>query len=204
VDRINNNALLFQFAKRNSFIASLKGRNELFMSIMKQFNGVPVTYLEFGVFEGESIKMIASLNDLPESRFIGFDSFNGLPETWFKVKKGGFDADGKIPVVSDKRISFVKGLFQDTLPEFLKSFKIGYPLLVMLDADLYSSTLFVLTILNSFFTKETVIIFDEFNDPLGEFRAFSDFIKAYNKDFTPLYCVIDKGLLINAAFTVKT
>jgi hypothetical protein len=38
----------------------------------------PVTYLEFGVFRGASIKRMSHLFRHPEARFIGFDSFEGL------------------------------------------------------------------------------------------------------------------------------
>lgn len=35
----------------------------------------PVTYVEFGVHEGRSIKYLASILSNPASRFIGLDSF---------------------------------------------------------------------------------------------------------------------------------
>ena len=47
-----------------------------------------------------------------------------------------------------KRISFVKGWFQNTLPGFLNGFSPRSRLIVHNDSDLYSSTLFTLANLN--------------------------------------------------------
>ena len=49
----------------------------------------------------------------------------------------------------------------------------------MLDADLYSSTLFVLTSLAPFVKKDDIIFFDEFAVPTHEFRAYQHFISSY-------------------------
>jgi hypothetical protein len=49
-----------------------------------------LTYLEFGVHEGASIKRFASKFRNPEARFFGFDSFVGLPESWGHMNSGHF------------------------------------------------------------------------------------------------------------------
>jgi O-methyltransferase len=54
---------------------------------------------------------------------------------------------------------------------------------VNIDADLYSSTLFVLTQLHPIFKKGSILIFDEFSSVLHEFRAFEDYCVAYNVKF---------------------
>lgn len=80
-----------------------------------------------------------------DSRFVGFDTFTGLPEDWGLTKKGSFSTNGLLPSVNDGRCFFVKGLFQNTLGEWLKSANLSRRLVVHLDADLYSSTSYVLT-----------------------------------------------------------
>jgi len=51
----------------------------------------PITYVEFGVHEGDSIKHFAKINSNKDSTFIGLDSFEGLPEDWGRMPKGSFD-----------------------------------------------------------------------------------------------------------------
>lgn len=84
-----------------------------------------------------------------------------------------------MPILQDKRIIFFKGLFQDTLPDFLSTFNRKNTLVIHIDADLYSSTLFVLTSLYPYLRNKDIIMFDDFLDPLGEFRAFDDYSKAF-------------------------
>lgn len=147
----------------------------------------PIDYLEFGVFRGESIRYWAGLNQSAESRFYGFDTFEGLPETWSShfgsTTKGAFNAGGQLPDINDPRVSFVKGLFQDTLPSFLESFEPRNRLVIHLDADLYSSTLYVLCSLDHLLHSGTVIIFDEFASLLHEFRALQDYAQAYRRQY---------------------
>lgn len=166
-------------------------KESLYQYINKDILGdVDIDYLEFGVFEGESIMKWAGLNTRPGSRFYGFDTFTGLPETWNKfsttVSKNAFDTGGAIPQVKDKRISFYKGLFQETLNSFLKDFSNERPLVVHIDCDLYSAALFVMTQLDKVAKPGTIIIFDEFTSLLHEFRALEDYCQAYLRDYSVL------------------
>ena len=52
-------------------------------------------------------------------------------------------------------------------------------MIVHIDADLYSATLFVLTSIYPFLKKNDIIIFDEFNVANHEFKAFMAFVDAF-------------------------
>lgn len=143
----------------------------------------PIDYLEFGVFKGESITSWASINQNSESRFFGFDCFEGLPEDFRAGElRGAFNVDGALPEINDSRINFVKGLFQDTLPDFMDRFKPKHQLVIHLDADLYSSTLFILMHLYKILKPGSILVFDEF-EKLHEFSAFHDFTRSCNRDW---------------------
>ena len=90
---------------------------------------------------------------------------------------GTFTTQGTLPEVDDPRAVFVEGRFHETLPDFVSSFKTRGLLVIHLDADLYSSTLFSLVQLNKFISPGTILIFDEFSDLNHEFAAFREFTK---------------------------
>ena len=59
-------------------------RYELYAYILKE-NGldtVDCDYIELGVYQGQSFKWWVEHNQNPNSRFYGFDTFEGLPEDW--------------------------------------------------------------------------------------------------------------------------
>lgn len=126
---------------------------------------------------------VAKLNKNPESRFFGFDTFEGYPEDFDIHKKGSYSTNSNLPQTSDQRITLIKGLFQDTLDNFLQSFKPKHQVIVHMDADLYSSTLFVLTKLDKIFDQNSIISFDEFGSLDREFLAFYDYTRSYYRDF---------------------
>ena len=145
----------------------------------KYLQDTPVSYLEFGVAGGHSFSWWAENQKHRDSRFCGFDTFTGLPEKWNIFKQGSMSADGRLPELVDPRCAFKKGLFQETLPSFLKDYSFDKRNVIHMDADLYSSTLFVLTSLAPYLRKGDILIFDEFGVPMHEFRAFLDFTTSF-------------------------
>ena len=160
----------------------------LFEFLNKNYlNDHPISYLEFGVAAGKSMKWWTQNLQDPSARFYGFDTFSGLPEDWGHFEKGAMSNEGVLPDIRDERCTFYKGLFQDTLPGFLNSQSVEDSIKVIhLDADLYSATLYVLTTLHPILKKGDILIFDEFNVPLHEFKAFDDYISAYYVEYEVL------------------
>jgi O-methyltransferase len=155
-------------------------RYDLYKYIFKnEILNLDINYLEFGVADGHSFNWWMTENNHPASCFYGFDTFTGLPEDFGPYKKGTFANSNNIPTIKDGRGKFYQGLFQQTLPSFLKSFDNRKKKVVMLDADLYTATLFVLTSLAPFLKKDDIIFFDEFVVPTHEFMAYQHFINSY-------------------------
>jgi O-methyltransferase len=146
---------------------------------MENLDSAAINYLEFGVASGESFKWFLRHNTHPESRFHGFDTFTGLPEDFGVYKKGSFSSSNEVPVIADTRGAFHQGLFQQTLPGFLRELNNSRRTVIMMDADIFSATLYALATLAPFLKKGDIIFFDEFSVPTHEFRAYESFIQAY-------------------------
>lgn len=146
----------------------------------------PIDYLEFGVASGVSFLWWLDINNNSESTFHGFDTFTGLPEDWGGYKKGYFGGT-PIPETNDKRANFYQGLFQQTLPGFISNYRRSEKqLVIMMDADLYSATLYTLTSIAQFLRKGDIIMFDEFSVPLHEFLAFKNFTESFYLNLKPI------------------
>jgi len=169
-----------------------KDRVWLWESVIQKegLDRAPIQYLEFGVYQGASISWWLHRIAHPGARFVGFDTFTGLPERWRRSEPlGAFNAHGKTPDVEDPRCSFEAGLFQDTLPVFAGRNDLGGRLVLQLDADLYTSTLFILTRLAPHLKAGDILFFDEFSCPLDEFRAFHEFVRAFRVKYEFLEAV---------------
>lgn len=139
----------------------------------------PIDYLEFGVSTGQSFTWWVNKNQNKQSRFYGFDTFTGLPEDWGHFKKGDMSNGNKPPEINDERVQFYQGLFQQTLIPFLQNYKSEQRKVIHLDADIYSATLYVLTLITPFLKPNDVLIFDEFNVPMHEFKAFKEWTESF-------------------------
>ena len=140
-------------------------------------------FLEFGTYKGESINLCSKL--MPEVNFYGFDTFEGLSESFSIWKRGRFDIKGKLPKVN-KNVSLIKGYFNETLPKFLEEHK-EKAAFIHIDCDLYSSTKTVFDNIYDRIVPNTVIQFDEYYNYPGwrnhEFKAFQEFCKKYNVEY---------------------
>jgi O-methyltransferase len=167
-------------------------RLQLFEAVAAAYSleGKAILYLEFGVASGSSFFWWMKKNTNPDSLFRGFDTFEGLPEDWGGFKKGAMAFDQK--EASDNRGEFIRGIFQDSLHPFIQSNKSvlqSKPKLIHLDADLFSSTLFVLSQLYPYLRKGDLIFFDEFNVANHEFLAFKIFTESFYVKLKPIGAV---------------
>ena len=157
----------------------LHDKNAVFQEIANKIYEEKVLYLEFGVHKGASMRFWSTALKNNESKLHGFDSFEGLPEDFDDVggpyRKGTFDVGSKLPDIADPRVTFFKGWFEQTLPDY--SLPDHDVLVITLDADLYSSTSNVLEQLKKHIKPGTYIYFDEMNHPEHEPRAFREFIE---------------------------
>jgi hypothetical protein len=153
--------------------------------VMKLQQKPNTLWLEFGVASGNTINYISKFAN---NTVYGFDSFEGLPEKWRdNYDKGAFNMDGNLPNVNNN-VELVKGWFNETLPSFIKNHnqKVSF---IHMDADLYSSTKYVLNTLKNQIDKDCIIVFDElvnypgFDGETGELRALYEFISENNVEY---------------------
>jgi len=139
----------------------------------------PIHYFEFGVAGGYSFRWWLERNKNENSRFFGFDTFEGLPEKWGAFEKGSMAHALDSLNITDPRASFYKGLFQETVLPFLENYKSGPKKLIHIDSDLFSAALFVMTQLYRFLKPGDILLFDEFAVPQHEFLAFKIFTESF-------------------------
>jgi phosphoheptose isomerase len=150
---------------------------------------LPGLWMEFGVATGRTINYIASKTN---GFVYGFDTFEGLPEDFSPVAPEGAFKQDTLPEVA-RNVVLEVGLFQDTLVPFLMQ-HYDAAAYVHIDADLYSSTRYVLFTLGEYGRIEagTVVQFDDFfyfEPPAktdwytDEFRAFLEFAEAFEVEY---------------------
>jgi hypothetical protein len=176
------------YSSRNA--PRFRDRYDLYSALAQKIEQEVVLYLEFGVWQGASLRSWSNLLRNPLSALHGFDSFEGLPEAWDRFPKGTFAVKGGLPQFDDPRVLLHQGWFHETLPDFV--LPAHERLLLNLDADLYSSTRYVLETLREAICPGTIILFDEFHDRQHEVKAFSEFMETHRMKFrllgTAVYC----------------
>ena len=170
-------------------------------------------WLEFGVATGTTINYFSNFTN---DTVYGFDCFEGLPENWgSRFKKGFFSLNGKLPNVN-KNVKLVKGLFEDTLVDFLNEHnqKISF---IHIDCDIYSATKFILDTVKDKLAEDCIIIFDELVNYVGydeydsELHAFYNFLLENKVDYEwiGMNGTVDKSLYdhihhMNAALKIRS
>jgi hypothetical protein len=171
------------------------------------YEQVPGDVMEFGVFAGTSLALLAKALSFDEAgrarRLVGFDSFEGLPssvedharwragacatnQAWHPLLPVG----GRVTPQVTRDLFSACGLpqpilevgpFEHTLPKVIPS---QYPCLAVLhvDCDLYESTRVVLDGVAPALQDGTLVLFDDWfhykGDPhKGEARAFAEFLQ---------------------------
>jgi len=155
---------------------------------------LPGDIAEFGVFQGRSLRAMAEHQPLRTVH--GFDSFLGLPEDWVRstdstYSKGHFSTGALPPLQAQHRnIQIHPGFFDASLPVWQCTLR--QPLaLLHIDADLFSSSKYVLDTLNDAIAPGTVIVFDELSDwknsgvyprwEEGEWRALKEWMQEHGR-----------------------
>lgn len=156
-------------------------RHTLYKEISKAENltTTEIDYFEFGVSGGHSFKWWLQQNTNVNSKFYGFDTFEGLPESYGPFAKGTMAVALENLNITDTRATFYKGLFQDTLIPFLEKYQSNRKKLIHMDADIFSATIFTFSQLYRFLNEGDIILFDEFAVPTHEFMAFKIFTESF-------------------------
>lgn len=132
-------------------------------STLLEFNFV---YLEFGVAWGDSMRRMVEITvESNQVELHGFDTFDGLHEPHHgHITQGSFTQNGNVPDVPG--VVFHKGFFAETFSgteSYLQK-----SLFVMCDADLYSSTSYILRTIRTSLKFGDLLYFDDLHIPNQE------------------------------------
>ena len=151
-------------------------------------------YLEFGVSHGSSLsimhKVLKKLK-LDHVRIFGFDSFEGMPDIAAKDDGGKWKPGQFASPIEDTRrfltekgvnwtrTFLIKGWFSDTLtPELVEKYNIRKASLIMIDCDIYTSSIQALNFCEPLIKDKAIVFFDDWIDDkeFGEYRAWIEFL----------------------------
>ena len=172
----------WEYLKRQHRSALLLGTNTKTIDLALTHAGLEGLVLEFGVYNGKSIRNIASIVD---TEVHGFDSFEGIPENWNDEPSGSYSANGELPDVPSN-VTLHQGWFEDTIPKFINA-NSGPIRFMNIDCDLYSSTKTIFDLLGPQIVSGTVIVFDEYIGYKSwkddEFKAFQEAVSHYQWNY---------------------
>ncbi|MEM6664062.1 MAG: TylF/MycF/NovP-related O-methyltransferase [Pseudomonadota bacterium] len=165
-------------------------------------NGVPGDMVELGVARGGCAALLGM--QIAQPAVTGrtlwlFDSYEGLPEPGDNdyVEEGDFTGDHVRPLpagscfgaleevrwllldkcrVPEDRIEFVKGWFENTIPETKD--RIGAVAVLRMDGDWYESTKISLEAFYDKVSPGGIVIIDDYESCIGSKRAVDEFIAA--------------------------
>jgi O-methyltransferase len=155
-------------------------------------------YYEFGIFRGYALWFAQEMTKrlgVKDFHCYGFDSFQGLPapqgvgdegSPWqpgeFAVSKAQVEDNLRSFDADFSRISLHEGFFSDELfASFGRTVFFRPAQLVLVDCDLYSSTVPVLKFIRQHIVDGTIVLFDDYNcfhgaDDRGQRRALAEFL----------------------------
>jgi len=155
-------------------------------------------YYEFGMYKGFSFWFAEQLaREYTDSnfRFLGFDSFEGLPQPQLDVearlyRKGDFRGSYEIVTGNLRkhkadltRMRLYKGFYSEHLFRQLREKEQFPPVSIcLIDVDLYESCVPVLDFIKEYLVEGSILLFDDYNqigenDDAGERRALIEFEK---------------------------
>ncbi len=185
----------------NAFFPLSNGGSTAIDVSLKQLkaHGTVGDYYEFGLFRGFTLwhaQQAADRAEIATMRFFGFDSFQGLPKIEGNDRKAGIFISGDYRCTKDwvekaltkhgfdwSRGALIEGFFDDSLTPALKAeHSMARAALVMVDCDLYQSTVPVLSFLADLLQDGTILLFDDWycfgeDEGQGEPRAFREFLQ---------------------------
>jgi hypothetical protein len=181
------------FAREN-----MARRQRLFLAVATYVHAnrpIDGYYFEFGCYNANTMRLAYdSFHRLVDWHYVGFDSFEGLPEIQ-EIDKLRIWSKGNLAITEERFISLcvsrgmpreklttIKGFYESSLNDATSAKLSGrQAAFIYVDCDLYHSTVPVLRFCKSFLQPGTVIAFDDWNcflaDPnKGERRAWSEFL----------------------------
>lgn len=187
---IHKKYLQFTMVKRRDYIDCLK--------LVSQFKDINGSIIECGVWRGGMIAGIADVMGSNRNYYL-FDSFEGLPDAkeidgqtaidWQADKESAGYYDNckaemewaqKAMVLAGvtNKTSFIKGWFDDTVPQF----KVEEPIAVLrLDGDWYDSTMVCLDHLFPKVAEGGLIILDDYYAWDGCSKALHDYLSKHKR-----------------------